>query len=344
MAVNTNTEGAKKTNVKKTLQHHLNGMLRMPFFRFLPWIHSSRYARYAVMSEKTEKQENTFTKEEVAALLERTAELQLQQNRQQNGQPGLTLGELEHIAEEAGLDPQLLRTAAREMATIGSATGVRGLASVKVGESTNATHNYIDRVVPGACTDDALENMVAHLRHRFDTDLGAAMGSTYGASSVDRIGRNIEWKHTSLSGIETRVLVRVREEAMHVRFSQRVGLASPVVESAFYGGILSFFAALVSAAALDSGGLGVLSFFASLALFAPLVFLLDTRWRASKHRQLAELADEVSVLLSDGTASVQLPSVQQPSVQQPSAQSDPLIDDQTDGPGSTISRTRTRTR
>ncbi|MEQ9104787.1 MAG: hypothetical protein RIE53_08820 [Rhodothermales bacterium] len=291
--------------------------------------------------------ENTFTKEEVAALLERTAELQLQQSRQHDGRPGLTLSELEQIAEEAGLDPQLLRTAAREMATIGSATGVRGLASVKVGESTNSTHNYIDRVVPGACTDDALENMVAHLRHRFDTDLGSAMGSTYGASSVDRIGRNIEWKHTSLSGIETRVLVRVREEAMHVRFSQRVGLASPIVESMLYGGILSFFAALVSAAALDSGGLGVLSFLAALALFAPLVFLLDTRWRASKHRQLAELADEVSVLLSDSAPLVQLPSAQAERMAHPAHEGgpavrlDPLIDDQTDGSGSTVSRSRT---
>lgn len=252
------------------------------------------------MSEKTVRQQNTFTKEEVAALLERTAELQLQENRQHDGQSGLTLSELEHIAEEAGLDPRLLRVAATEMVAFGSGGGGAGVARGKVGTSTSSTHNYIDRVVPGACTDDALENMVAHLRHRFDTELGASFGSAYGSSSVDRIGRNIEWKHTSLSGIETRVLVRVRDEAMHVRLSQRVGLASPITESIGYGSILSFFAASVSAAALDSGGLGILAFFAALALFTPLVFLLDTRWRASKHRQLSDLADEVSALLSDG--------------------------------------------
>lgn len=245
--------------------------------------------------------ENTFTKEEVAALLERTAELQLQRNRVQDGRPGLTLGELEHIADEAGLDPALLREAAEEMSVVGvrGVDGARGIARGKVGPSTSSTHNYLDRVVRGKCTDDALENVVAHLRNRFDTDLGAAFGSSYGSSSVDRIGRNVEWKHTSLSGIETRVLIRARDEAMHVRFSQRVGLGSPITESIGYGSILSFFAALVSAAAMDSGPMGVVSFFAALALFAPLVFLLDTRWRASKHRQLADLADEVTALLSD---------------------------------------------
>lgn len=245
--------------------------------------------------------ENTFTKEEVAALLERTAELQLQRNRVQDGRPGLTLGELEHIADEAGLDPALLREAAEEMTVVGTlgAGGARGIVRGKVGPSTSSTHNYIDRVVRGTCTDDALENMVAHLRNRFDTDLGAAFGSAYGSSSIERIGRNVEWKHTSLSGIETRVLVRARDEVMHVRFSQRVGLMSPMAESIGYGSVLSFFAALVSAAAMDSGVLGVVSFFAALALFAPLVFLLDTRWRASKHRQLSDLADEVTSLLSD---------------------------------------------
>jgi hypothetical protein len=302
------------------------------------------------MPEKSVRQENTFTKEEVAALLERTAELQLQQSRRHDGQPGLTLSELEHIAEEAGLDPQLLRVAATELTAIGSGSGVRGLVSGKVGRSTSSTHNYIDRVIPGTCTDDGLENMVAHLRHRFDTDLGAAMGSTYGSSSVDRIGRNVEWKHTSLSGIETRVLVRIREDAMHVRFSQRVGLASPVTESLLYGGILSFFTALVSAAVLDSGGLGVLSFFAAVALFAPLVFLLDTRWRASKHRQLAELADEVSALLGDNALAVPersaLPDADTPTIYEgkPVVEltgSDALTDDVTDLPGPISSRSRT---
>ena len=234
--------------------------------------------------------DRVYTEEEVRALLERAAELQAQTARQAGDRPGLTLEELQTIASDAGLDPALLRRAAAELDEPG-----RSLLESSTG--TSATHVFVERWVPGPLVPETWEDMVAELRHRFDTDLGRMMGMPgYGVSSTEQIGRTVEWKHTSLSGVETRVMVRERDGGTRIRLSQRVGWASATAESATYGALLAFFGGMLGIPVTESLGGGVAAFLAVLLVAFPLILMADRAWRRKKHRELEELGDRLAAL------------------------------------------------
>lgn len=234
--------------------------------------------------------DRTYTEQEVASLLERAAELQLQRSRRPEDRPGLTLGELQAIAAETGLDPALLRQAAAELDAPS-----RPLLDASTG--TSNTHVFIERSAPGPLTSDAWEDIVAELRHRFDTDLGRMMGTPgMGTSSTEQIGRTVEWRHTSLAGVETRVMIRTRDEGLRIRLSQRVGWGSPLAEASTYGALLAFFVAFTVGAVASSGWAGLAAFVLALCATIPLITYADRAWRAKKHRELNALADRVVAL------------------------------------------------
>ncbi len=243
--------------------------------------------------------ERTYSEEEVAALLERAAELHLKSADHADHKAGLTLRELEAIASEAGIDPALLRQAAQELEKPS-----RTLLDAPA--NTSATHLYEERWVPGTLTTDEWEDIVAELRHRYDTDMGTAMGMPgYGVGKIEQIGRTLEWRHTSMSGVETRVMIRQRGEGMRIRLSRRVGWASSMTESITLGTIAAGLAALIAGAVSKSLGLGLGVLFVVLISCIPLIYLLDQKWRAKKHRDLAELADRIAHLATadDATSS-----------------------------------------
>lgn len=242
----------------------------------------------------------TYSEREVTALLERAAELQAQAARQADGRPGLTLDELAAIADESGLDPALLRQAAAEL------DAPQGTPLVTPHAGTTSTHIYVERRVPGSLSPEAWEDTVMELRHRFDTDLGSAWGMPgYGQSIVEQIGRSVEWRHTSMSGIETRLMVRPRTDRLDVRLSQRVGWGSPVAESATYGSGLAALAAFIVGAATSSGLWVLATLLLTLAVAIPLILVADRAWRQKKHRELGALADRVATLLATPTEAAQ---------------------------------------
>lgn len=241
--------------------------------------------------------DRTYSEEEVAALLERTAELQVQTARRQEHRPGLTLEELAAVAGEAGLDPALLRQAAAELDEPG-----RTLFESSTG--TTSTHLFVERWVPGPLVPEAWEDVVAELRHQFDTDLGGMFGMPgYGVGSAEQVGRTVEWKHTSMAGIETRVMIRPRGDGLRIRLSQRVGLGSSLAEAFIYGTILAFFSALIVGAFASSEPAGFVAFVLGLCLGVPATLYADRAWRAKKHRELEDLADRVAALVQAAPAS-----------------------------------------
>ncbi len=247
--------------------------------------------------------ERIYTEQEIAALIERTAELQAEKNRRGNRGSGLTLTELETVAAEAGLDPSLLRQAAAEIDD--PRTGLLQR------RSTSSTHIFTERWVQGPFNPDAWEDVVAELRHQFDSSLGAMMGTpNYGDGVTEQIGRSVTWKHTSMAGVETRVLVRPRGDKVHIRLSQRVGLGGPVAESVGYGTALAGFIAVMVTALAELGGLGWLVFLLILLVAVPVIFYADRVWRRKKHEDLETLGDRIALLLtptSEARASEVLP-------------------------------------
>ena len=232
-----------------------------------------------------------YSEDEMQELLKRASALQ-QNNGGAHTGTGLTLSEMEEVAAEAGLDPLFLRQAALEMEG-------RKSDRLSLSSDTTATHNLVDRFIPGTVKDEAWDDLVAELRHRFDTDAGQSMGMPgYGRSVTEKNGNIYEWRHTSMMGVETRALLRPRGEGFHLQMSQRVGWGSKEAESSIYGFIVAFMFGSVSGAFGNSVLIGFLAFFLTFLACGALIYFLDDRWRKKKHRELHKLADRAVGLLT----------------------------------------------
>jgi len=235
--------------------------------------------------------ERTYTEQEVFEIIERAAELQMQASQSREERSGLTLSELETVAKETGLDPAHLRRAVAELDEPGNAL-------FDASTRTTSTHIFMERWVPGALTPEVWEDIAAELRHRFDTDLGAMMGVNYGTGTTEQIGRTLEWKHTSGAGVETRAMLRPRGDGVRIRLGQRVGWGNPVAESAMYGASLAFLAAVIAGVVSGSGWVAAAAALLTLIVAVPLILYADRAWRRKKHRELHDLADNISALVA----------------------------------------------
>ena len=102
--------------------------------------------------------DRTYTEEEVAALFQRAAELQVERGRRPTGAgTGLSFDELLGIAADSGLDPQLLRHAAHEM------DAKRGARTLRKGKS--GSESYAEYSFAGRLDDLAVEDIIAELKN-----------------------------------------------------------------------------------------------------------------------------------------------------------------------------------
>jgi len=231
----------------------------------------------------------TYSEKEIQALLERTAQLQVDEaESSKKSSSGLTLSELETIAGDSGLDPALLQRAALEMEIDPRKTGYK---------SQTNTHIRTQRLVSGELSDDEWEEVVYELKQDFDSSMEMTDMGSYGQGIAEKVGRNYEWRHTSLSGIHTRLSIRPYKGGTKVELTQRVGLASTMVESWFYAAILAFLIAIPFGAATSSLPIAVATTMATLAMAVPLIHTLDKSWRAKKLVKLNELADKIGDII-----------------------------------------------
>jgi len=231
-----------------------------------------------------------YNEEEIAALLERTAQLQADDaTTDRLSSQGLSLSELESIASEAGLDPEYLHRAALEI----ESNGKKGF------QKRTKTHIYIQRYLPSELSEDLWEEMVFELRGSFGgSDLtGSAL---IGNGVVEQIGRSREWRHMSSLGVQTSVLLRPYKEGTRIEMSQLVGVGSPKTEAITYGLILSLIPAFILAVTMGKSlPIGVISLAGFMALLVPLVYYFDTRWRDQKLIKLESVANRLVEMASE---------------------------------------------
>lgn len=244
----------------------------------------------------------TYSEKEIAALLQRTAQLQAENAEGQDGaREGLSLTELEAVARDAGLDPQFLHQAALELSHSGGRT---------LGKNRTRTHVRVDRVLPAELSEEEWEDVIFALRRRFESeslDMGGL--GTMGKGKVEQIGRSREWRHTSYSGVQTSVLFRPQEGGTRMEISQRVGISSTKVESWAYGLPFALFFAAITGAIAKSVLIGSAAVIGWTAFLVPLVYYLDSRWREKKHDALVELADELQQIVIRDERSALSPSL-----------------------------------
>jgi hypothetical protein len=135
------------------------------------------------VSERTRSAPQHFTEGEVAELLRRAASLE---QRRKLERPTLSLDEVEAIAKEAGLDPALVRQAARDLAQAPATSVVARLAGAPV------TRTF-ERVVEGELASDDHEALAVAIRE--------ALGPTGVPTQVATLGRSLTMTTAGLSGL-----------------------------------------------------------------------------------------------------------------------------------------------
>lgn len=145
-----------------------------------------------------------FGEKDVAVILRRAAELQHRDPVAVTEGSGLSLADLESIAQEAGIDRRYVRRAVEELDT-----GPRsGAAHTFLGGPTTLDFN---RTVDGEVQADTYETLVAEIQQ--------ALGEL-GASST--LGRSLAWQSTNMQR-PLHVSITPREGRTEIRVQEKLG-------------------------------------------------------------------------------------------------------------------------
>lgn len=217
--------------------------------------------------------ERRYSDDEVREIFARATEVQHRNAAARTGSEGMSLVQLEEIAREAGIAPELVSAAARELDQPQPAPlpTVLGL-PVGVGRSV---------ALPRALSDQEWERLVVRLRDTFNA-----------RGIIETQGRFRTWRNGNLQ-----VLVEPTDEGDRVRFRTvkgdtralvSAGLAMSAV-SAVTVLVASFTGAEQLARALASlGSVGVIGVSLTVAGLLRL-----PGWRRVRQRQMDELADQL---------------------------------------------------
>ncbi|MEE8360587.1 MAG: hypothetical protein V3R71_00455 [Gemmatimonadales bacterium] len=213
-----------------------------------------------------------YTEKEVGLILRRATELQRTEPSARD-QSDLTLAELEEIAVEAGIDPHLLRRAARDLEYQGPTTFGGRLAGVPL-------VIQLERVVAGEYPAEHLDELIPVIQVATD-----------GQGHASAVGKTLTWNSRSDSKLSSQqVLVSANNGETLIRIEERYS----ELAGALFGGIM---AGVGGGAGLGVGGAlaGTLGSVALGVLF-PLIFIPGSYFMArailaakvAKRRRAAE--------------------------------------------------------
>ena len=173
--------------------------------------------------------ERTFTEDEISRILKRAAELEAERSlRSGDGtRAGLTLTELEHIAADTGIDPDLIRLAASET-TGTSDSGQKQTSEVNGKVRTRGDEIATEFLIPGVLTNDITEELITEMNHRYGTsedDISwwdDLWKSYAGKATIRKTKNSTEWRYTTESETYSiRALFQQRGDFIRVRISKR---------------------------------------------------------------------------------------------------------------------------
>jgi hypothetical protein len=200
-----------------------------------------------------------YSEEEISLLIKRAVELEAERSvlREKSSRKGLSISELEQIAAESGIDPELIHRAAEELETGASIpdSDKKEVASVKKDEIV------CERWININPDNSMLDDLVTELNHKYgtsDQDItwwDNLWNSYDGKAKVRKSSNSLEWQYTDEFGYyTTRVLFQRRGEKFRIRVSKRqlwgmewnTGKNDYIYPAVFFpvfialGGVLSF--------------------------------------------------------------------------------------------------------
>ncbi|TVR19283.1 MAG: hypothetical protein EA391_01015 [Balneolaceae bacterium] len=248
-----------------------------------------------------------YTEEEVAQLIKRAVELEAERSISKEGsRTGLNLTDLEQIASEAGIDPELIKRAANELDSISSRTTYNAEANIK--HSEIVFEEWIT-IKP----DPAIfEDLITELNHRYGTSdkeitwWDKLWDDYNGKAKSRKTATSCEWEYTDEWGyFTTRALFQLKNDTLRVRISKRqlwdmkwednvhyLYILLPVfVVSAVIGGVLtgSFF---------DNPWLGISGGAFITAVSYPILYFFSKRSLQKHTREVKETASELLDLIT----------------------------------------------
>jgi hypothetical protein len=169
-----------------------------------------------------------YNEKSTDAILRRAAELQASGGVSGIGERGLTLTEMEAIAQEAGIDPALIRRAATEVDQRAAAKSSPFLgAPLRLG---------LERVIPGALTDEAWGTMVLEVQ------------STLGPGHSSQVGRLRTWSVIGPGGRTAARPVSISATVQQDRTVFRADESQSPLAGGLFGGLMG---------GLGGGGFGM---------------------------------------------------------------------------------------
>lgn len=249
-----------------------------------------------------------YSEEEVAQLIRRAVELEATRSvsRESSKISGLTISELEQVAAEAGIDPELIQRAANEFNEQAGEHTIRSSNNTKIKQDEIVCEHWIDANPDNKVLDD----LVTELNHRYgtsheDVSWWNKLWDDYaGKAKIRRTPTTLEWQYMDeWQYYTTRVLLQKRGEKLRIRVSKRqkwgmnwgaegynywlliplLAVLSPI------GGVLSF-------TTIGFAWPGIISGILTSVLTLPLINYFQTR-SLNKHKsEVTDTANDLATL------------------------------------------------
>lgn len=243
-----------------------------------------------------------YSEKEVAQLIRRAVQLEADRSvTNENGRDGLSITELEKVAAESGIDPELIKQAAKEFDQPSSKIDIEGKTEI------NRSEIFCERWINTRLSNSVRDNLITELNHRFGTsedDINwwdQLWNSYAGKAKIRKTTTSVEWHYTSDMELYTiRVLMQQRGEKFRIRVSKRqawnlawysenhviYGLITTIILSVI-GGVLGF-------SLLNSGLIGILAGLGLSAIIVPSTILWN-KHHVNKHKsEVMEIADHLA--------------------------------------------------
>lgn len=246
-----------------------------------------------------------YSEEEVALLIRRAVELESERTIEggTGDQKGLTMEDLEKIAADSGIDPELMHRAADELHHKISPRDIEDTTTI------NKTEIVAEHWVKGHVTSRILDNLVIELNQRFGTSQdeiswwNTLFNDYTGKALVNKTATSADWKYTDEFGMyTTRALIQQRGNKLRIRVSKRQAFnlswnsgGLNVILAAVSFILLTSFGTILGFTGLDSPILGISAGIGLSALFIPALFYFMKR-SLNRHKQgVTEIAENLVI-------------------------------------------------
>jgi hypothetical protein len=237
-----------------------------------------------------------YTEKEVGLILRRATEMQAVEPTALDP-AGLTLGELEEIATEAGIDPVLLRRAAHELRLIEPTTLGARLAGAPLAIQ-------IERIIEGELPRERLEELVPVIQ-----------AATAGQGTASAVGRTLTWNSRTESNISPRqVLISAHDGVTVIRIEESFSGLSASLFGGIIGGVGGGVGFGLGGALSAILGLGTVlvaipltAIAGSYALARGIYSAQVRRREAAAHTLLDRLAEHVEAAIGESRAALPSP-------------------------------------